>query len=585
MGDYVAPEAFNLVDDGSDDDESGYTNAVDLWSLGCLTHWLLTIQCPFPDFRDLKQYCRGRSQFPLKFLHTSNASTGASIFIERLMAPIPRDRWTAKQAQDSKWLQAMYHKPALSSIPRSAPSYHKRKVQHQAQDRPSSISNLTPMRIEDPTLNMLSEGLTTLSAAPNSDPCRFDAAPKEEILIPASKAGSSTLREAYVALEITKNQGEPETSEVKPVEILKVESLHYNKSEATNFYKNPATSENMQPSEQKRNPSKNLILPSVESEVLKSFREFAAAEKLRVSENKRKSATEERAKTLAAFQDFHKDFKMTTPIPPDLVKVLAKDETKQDELVRRQAEIVASLQVPQTPYHADIETTNSNILSAQVTMEGTSIQHLQMLNSLQQLNFTQSQSDPASQLLQVPVSNKNHAEIRGYGNRQRYYELLPYEPYYHQYAISPLPLPYQPQEHRLTGDTTNPSTGFDPNVPLQQSPSMNSYLRPVKSVIQSNSSLPRPDVDPWFLPARSTGNPDIYSTPSPYLTQLSSTAGRLYLSDASLQPSRGLELTVGDESLYLPVALNSKPNRNQRRKRNTRVRENARPRQVKVNAG
>ena len=43
--DYSAPEIFGMVDYESED-APGYTNAVDMWSLGCLVHWLLTYHQP-----------------------------------------------------------------------------------------------------------------------------------------------------------------------------------------------------------------------------------------------------------------------------------------------------------------------------------------------------------------------------------------------------------------------------------------------------------------------------------------------------------------------------------------------------------
>jgi serine/threonine protein kinase len=39
IGDYVAPEIFDLIDDEDLEDNFTYTTAVDMWSLGCLSYW------------------------------------------------------------------------------------------------------------------------------------------------------------------------------------------------------------------------------------------------------------------------------------------------------------------------------------------------------------------------------------------------------------------------------------------------------------------------------------------------------------------------------------------------------------------
>ena len=52
VGDYVALEILNLLDEDEEPSQD-YTSAVDLWSLGCVTHWLLTRTSPFPNGKGL----------------------------------------------------------------------------------------------------------------------------------------------------------------------------------------------------------------------------------------------------------------------------------------------------------------------------------------------------------------------------------------------------------------------------------------------------------------------------------------------------------------------------------------------------
>lgn len=60
---YRAPEIMGYIDDEDDDDDE-YTNAVDLWSLGCVVYVILTHELPFPSLRALSTFCRGRTSFP-----------------------------------------------------------------------------------------------------------------------------------------------------------------------------------------------------------------------------------------------------------------------------------------------------------------------------------------------------------------------------------------------------------------------------------------------------------------------------------------------------------------------------------------
>jgi serine/threonine protein kinase len=57
---YMAPEIF--PDQAGD--EPNYTNAVDMWSLGCLLHFLLTKELAFPTYKNLGDFYRGHASYP-----------------------------------------------------------------------------------------------------------------------------------------------------------------------------------------------------------------------------------------------------------------------------------------------------------------------------------------------------------------------------------------------------------------------------------------------------------------------------------------------------------------------------------------
>lgn len=80
---------------------------------------------------------------------------------------------------------------------------------------------------------------------------------------------------------------------------------------------------------------------NVEHDLLDSFKQFSAAEKMRISDRQRTIARENKAVKLNDLKKFALNFKLSTPVPSDLVPILAKDENKQQAIVekaRRQAE-------------------------------------------------------------------------------------------------------------------------------------------------------------------------------------------------------------------------------------------------------
>jgi hypothetical protein len=74
---------------------------------------------------------------------------------------------------------------------------------------------------------------------------------------------------------------------------------------------------------------------TVEHDLLDSFKQFSAAEKLRMSERQRVIARENKAVKLNDLKKFALNFKLSTPVPSDLVPILAKDETKQQAIVEK----------------------------------------------------------------------------------------------------------------------------------------------------------------------------------------------------------------------------------------------------------
>ncbi|KAJ9606620.1 poly(A)-binding protein binding protein [Cladophialophora chaetospira] len=74
---------------------------------------------------------------------------------------------------------------------------------------------------------------------------------------------------------------------------------------------------------------------NVEVKVLHQFRQFADNERQRVIERRKAQQNQDRAAKLTELLRFSKSFKLKTPIPTDLIGILAKDPAKQEAIVEK----------------------------------------------------------------------------------------------------------------------------------------------------------------------------------------------------------------------------------------------------------
>ena len=97
---YSAPEmGIKTIGDSSD-----YTNAVDMWAVGCIAHEMLTRLLPFPNISELSLYCI-RPEFPRNFMLVKNISRKGMEIVESMLAFQPERRIPAEEALDSEWLR------------------------------------------------------------------------------------------------------------------------------------------------------------------------------------------------------------------------------------------------------------------------------------------------------------------------------------------------------------------------------------------------------------------------------------------------------------------------------------------------
>lgn len=74
---------------------------------------------------------------------------------------------------------------------------------------------------------------------------------------------------------------------------------------------------------------------NVEANLLDSFRNFANIEKMRVSDHRRQRISQDKNVKLNDLMKFSQNFKLHTPVPKDLVPILAKDKSKQEEIMEK----------------------------------------------------------------------------------------------------------------------------------------------------------------------------------------------------------------------------------------------------------
>ena len=91
---YIAPE---IQDDESP--ESNYTQAVDVWSLGCVVYVMLTQKHPFPA---MKLKWKPFREEPLQV----QSRLDAIELLRTMLVVDPSKRATAKEAISSKWVQS-----------------------------------------------------------------------------------------------------------------------------------------------------------------------------------------------------------------------------------------------------------------------------------------------------------------------------------------------------------------------------------------------------------------------------------------------------------------------------------------------
>lgn len=107
----------------------------------------------------------------------------------------------------------------------------------------------------------------------------------------------------------------------------------------------------------------------IEADIMAKFRQFATNERDRLSVKKASTFRKEKDGRLQDLLAFSKDFKLNTPVPEDLIPILAKDKAKQEAIVQKAASSANSSPVAVKSSTASIkssETKPSDTLRARV---------------------------------------------------------------------------------------------------------------------------------------------------------------------------------------------------------------------------
>jgi len=109
---------------------------------------------------------------------------------------------------------------------------------------------------------------------------------------------------------------------------------------------NAAATNTSRPADTPKAPTSNATSNVDTEDALAAFKNFASTEKNRVAEDRKRRAVHDKAIKLNDLKKFSSNFKLHMPVPKDLVPILAKDKTKQQEIMekaQREAEQKASM--------------------------------------------------------------------------------------------------------------------------------------------------------------------------------------------------------------------------------------------------
>ncbi|CAI6338275.1 unnamed protein product [Periconia digitata] len=247
---------------------------------------------------------------------------------------------------------------------------------------------------------------------------------------------------------------------------------------------------------------------NVEHDLLDSFKQFSAAEKLRMSERQRSIARESKAVKLNDLKKFSQNFKLHTPVPTDLVPILAKDEGKRKLIVQKALKNAKESQSPPpkaAPAAVDVKPvpppTNVKPNASQPPPNVDQQRHQNQRQRTGQNQYNSgSVRDRGNHMQNVNQPPRNHGLLgsRLQHNQQQLKQQGGVPPFHGV----PQPIPHQDmRSHPPTGPSGSPNTGGvqPPNGGRQFNVKAHEFKpNPAANTFQpgptpSNNSSPRPE--------------------------------------------------------------------------------------------
>ncbi|PYH41658.1 kinase-like protein [Aspergillus saccharolyticus JOP 1030-1] len=197
---YMAPEI--LLDETKR--ISKYSNAVDMWSLGCLIYYLLSKKVPFPSFLRLKEYYEGFGVFPDDELSQRGVGESGISFIRCLMDSEPEKRPVASAQLATQWsivgpeIVALTREQDLVNVSGEIRTATPAETAHTT----AKIQSIVPAREEEP--NYWSSELLRITKTPHLP----EAEDRTRALL-ESDANPNAMRDGYTPLHHACEAGSP----------------------------------------------------------------------------------------------------------------------------------------------------------------------------------------------------------------------------------------------------------------------------------------------------------------------------------------------------------------------------------------
>ncbi|KAL8728979.1 MAG: hypothetical protein Q9166_005074 [cf. Caloplaca sp. 2 TL-2023] len=155
-------------------------------------------------------------------------------------------------------------------------------------------------------------------------------APVDPAIISMQMAGTADTTEKQPAVKDA-----PKTMETTATKLGISPENTKEASEPTSSSKEPSSNSSRSAAPLKASKIGESATANVETELLDSFKQFANNEKMKFHDHRRQRVTQDKAIKLNDLMKFSQNFKLMTPVPKDLVPILAKDKSKQEEIIEK----------------------------------------------------------------------------------------------------------------------------------------------------------------------------------------------------------------------------------------------------------